>query len=561
MAGTLAAARPTNGKKSGGGGDDGNKMGEVGKPKESARDEESGLVGTAVSADAALEDSDKVRRQCREGSHDAHVHALAPAQASSWRSTTAGALTPAALALVERKAGGRNEGDAPVQQGDVLPTADPPGRYRVLAIHTSAVVLGLATWFSATAVSGQLKERWGIGDTASSVLTSSVNIGFVVGAVLQSIFNAADLVRPQMLYFMGCVGAAAWNALVAAPVNYATAVVLRFLTGASLSLVYPPSLKLISTWFKYRRGVALGTIIGGLSLGSALPHLIVGAGGVGDRWRIVTYATSLLALVSGFLVLSFVPTGKPPPHRPTPAFHAPLRLIASPGPFPFSKAKFSLQTVPRLARNRGVVLATLGYCTHMWELYGLWTWFLSLYTDYLEQQGEAGLGGRTDELSRKRLASLVTFSVVGIGGVGCVFIGWIAADVTPASPLWRCRGRARPPTGHCQGPVRPRACSSRWRCCGAARRWRSPPNLARWQQSYRIKTRLARPSPCKWPSGFPSPSSGFLRYRSSRQRPRGRGLPCFSCRAPSSASFSSPPSKCPQTRRRCATARARSSRL
>ncbi|CAN0249586.1 unnamed protein product, partial [Hapterophycus canaliculatus] len=75
----------------------------------------------------------------------------------------------------------------------------------------------------------------------------------------------------------------------------------------------PPSCaQLISTWFKYRRGVALGTIIGGLSLGSALPHLIVGAGGVGDRWRIVTYTTSLLALVSGFVVLAFVPTGERP---------------------------------------------------------------------------------------------------------------------------------------------------------------------------------------------------------------------------------------------------------
>ncbi|CAM9892462.1 unnamed protein product [Ectocarpus sp. 6 AP-2014] len=282
--------------------------------------------------------------------------------------------------------------------------ADPPGRYRVLAIHASAVVLGLATWFSATAVSTQLKERWGIGDTASGLLTSSVNIGFVVGAVLQAVLNMADLVRPQVLYFAGCVGAAGWNALVAAPVNFPVAVILRFLTGASLSLVYPPSLKLISTWFKYGRGVALGTIIGGLSLGSALPHLIVGAGGVGDRWRIVTYSTSILALISGVMVLAFVPTG----------------------PFPFSKAKFSLQTIPRLAGNRGVVLATLAYCAHMWELYGLWTWFLSLYTDYLEVQEEDGLGGGTDDLSRKRLASLVTFGVVGIGGIGCLFIGWIA---------------------------------------------------------------------------------------------------------------------------------------
>ncbi|CAM9271882.1 unnamed protein product, partial [Laminaria digitata] len=158
--------------------------------------------------------------------------------------------------------------------------------------------------------SAQLKERWGIEDTASSVLTSAVNIGFVVGAVSQSILNVADAVRPQSLYFMGCLGAALWNALVAAPVNFPTAILFRFLTGASLSMVYPSSLKLISTWFRYGRGVALGTVIGGLALGSSLPHLIVGAGGVGNRWRIVTYATSIFALISGALVLLFVPTGK-----------------------------------------------------------------------------------------------------------------------------------------------------------------------------------------------------------------------------------------------------------
>eukprot|EP00752_Nemacystus_decipiens_P011777 g10449.t2 len=256
---------------------------------------------------------------------------------------------------------------APVREGTTplpeltAPSADPDGRYRVLVIHTTAVVLGLATWFSATAVSGQLKERWGIGDTASSLLTSSVNIG----AVLLGVHRGCRVERSDC-------GSCQFS--------------------------------LISTWFKYGRGVALGAVIGGLALGSSLPHLIVGAGGVGDRWRIVTYSTSVLALASGAIVLSFVPTG----------------------PFPFSKAKFSLKTLPRIVRNRGVVLATLGYCTHMWELYGLWTWFLSLYTDYLEEQEKAGLGGRTDELSRKRLASLVTFGMVGIGGVGCLFIGWIA---------------------------------------------------------------------------------------------------------------------------------------
>lgn len=61
----------------------------------------------------------------------------------------------------------------------------------------------------------------------------------------------------------------------------------------------------------------------------------------------------------------------------------------------------------------------------MWELYGVWTWFLSLYTDFLEEEGEAGLGGGTREFDRKRLASLVTFGVIGSAAVSCIFVGWL----------------------------------------------------------------------------------------------------------------------------------------
>lgn len=61
----------------------------------------------------------------------------------------------------------------------------------------------------------------------------------------------------------------------------------------------------------------------------------------------------------------------------------------------------------------------------MWELYGLWTWFLSLYTEYLEDEDGAGFGGEKTEFARKRLASIVTFGVVGSGATSCVFVGWI----------------------------------------------------------------------------------------------------------------------------------------
>ena len=48
----------------------------------------------------------------------------------------------------------------------------------------------------------------------------------------------------------------------------------RFVTGVALAGVYPPALKLMSTWFVRGRGIALGFVIAALTLGSALPHLV-----------------------------------------------------------------------------------------------------------------------------------------------------------------------------------------------------------------------------------------------------------------------------------------------
>ena len=51
-----------------------------------------------------------------------------------------------------RSAKGRRGERTPPLPEMAVPTADPEGRYTVLAILTTAVVFGLATWFSATAV-------------------------------------------------------------------------------------------------------------------------------------------------------------------------------------------------------------------------------------------------------------------------------------------------------------------------------------------------------------------------------------------------------------------------
>src|SRR5215207_724908 len=76
-------------------------------------------------------------------------------------------------------------------------------------------VLGLSVWFSATAVVPSLRSEWGIGATGAVWLTASVQVGFVVGAVVSAVFNLADRTTPQNLLAASALGAAACTAALA----------------------------------------------------------------------------------------------------------------------------------------------------------------------------------------------------------------------------------------------------------------------------------------------------------------------------------------------------------
>ena len=63
-------------------------------------------------------------------------------------------------------------------------------------------------------------------------------------------------------------------ALVFLPSGLAGALVLRVLSGVFLGGVYPPGMKILSGWFRSGRGIAIGTMIGALTLGSGSPHML-----------------------------------------------------------------------------------------------------------------------------------------------------------------------------------------------------------------------------------------------------------------------------------------------
>lgn len=275
---------------------------------------------------------------------------------------------------------------------DPVAVSDPNGRFLPLGLLTLALVLGISTWFSATAVIPQLAEAWDLSATAQAWLTISVVLGFVIGALVSSVLNVADRVRPQVVMLVGAWGASLANFGLIMVDDALSGILLRLLTGFFLAGVYPPSFKLISTWFRRGRGMALGLLAAGIILGNALPHLANALGGV--DWRNVIYATSIMSAVGGAVA-----------------------YLVKDGPFPFPVSAFDPRQVGLVFSNRGVRLASIGYFGHMWELFAMAAWFLVFFRDHLAAVAQEPLP----------MAAFVTFAAIAMGSVGS-WLGGIVAD-------------------------------------------------------------------------------------------------------------------------------------
>ncbi len=271
----------------------------------------------------------------------------------------------------------------------------PPVQRALIAL---VQVLSLTVWFSASAVVPALRVEWSISATAAVWLTASVQLGFVVGAVTSTGFNLPDRLAPHRLMAACALAAAVCTAVFAATAtNLAGAIALRFATGLFLAGVYPVGMKLTASWSESaRRGRAFGVLIGALTLGSALPHLI---GGLGDLpWRGVMFTAAAIGAVGAVVAAAAV--------RPGHQLHT-----AGPSlPHPRYALTMFAQRRPRLVN--------LGYFGHMWELYALWTWLPS----YLIASNAARAGG-----NGHTSVDVTAFVSIGLAGVaGCLLGGWIA---------------------------------------------------------------------------------------------------------------------------------------
>jgi MFS family permease len=266
-------------------------------------------------------------------------------------------------------------------------------RWRMLAWICLAELGALSLWFSATAVVPALHTAW-MSTSAQAWLSMAVTLGFVVGTVMSAVLTLSDYVGARRLFVVaGIAGALVNAALLLVIDNLPLVLVCRFVTGLAMAGTYPPAMKLAASWFVTDRGLAVGSLVGALTLGGALPHFINFAGGL--AWPPVIVGTSLAAIGAAAIMATLVQDG---PHVQ-------------------SRAPFNPGCIAELVRSRGVVLANLGYFGHMWELYAMWTW-IGLYL--LTAFTQAGL------TAAPRLGAIATAIVIAAGAVSCILAGFVA---------------------------------------------------------------------------------------------------------------------------------------
>ncbi len=275
---------------------------------------------------------------------------------------------------------------------------------RILPVLVASQFAGTSLWFAVNAVMPDLQQAWGLDEAAVGLLTSAVQLGFVVGTLVFALTMLADRFAPTRVFLVCSMLAAAVNALVlVADGSLAWLIACRFGVGFLLAGIYPVGMKIAAGWYRQGLGAAMGVLIGALVLGTALPHglrALVGessagsAGGGLGSWQLVIIGVSLLAAAGGVAMAVLVP----------------------PNPAAVPSAKITPRALGLIWSDRRLRASVFGYFGHMWELYA----FIVLVPLICATR----LAGQA--------LSAASFAVIAAGFVGCVGGGMLVRQLGSA---------------------------------------------------------------------------------------------------------------------------------
>lgn len=288
--------------------------------------------------------------------------------------------------------------------GDLMSASNSNRPRRILPLIVGAQFACTSLWFAGNAVLGDVQRAWGLGDEALGWVTSSVQVGFIVGTLLSAFLVLSDRVPAHRLFLFCALAGAGFNLLPVWVEGLFFLLLSRVLVGLCLAGIYPVGMKLAASWFQEGLGRALGFLVGALVLGTALPHFVRSLGSQAP-WEATLVSVSLLAALGGAAVFFGVDPG---PHQRQGSGFAGFGAIKA------------------IVASSGFRSAALGYFGHMWELYTVWAFmpaFLVAYAQHHEVELDV---------------SLWSGLIIGMGAAGCVGGGLLARRLGSARVAAAC---------------------------------------------------------------------------------------------------------------------------
>ena len=240
-------------------------------------------------------------------------------------------------------------------------------RWRMLGWICLAELGALSLWFSATAVVPALRTAW-MSTGAQAWLSMAVTLGFVVGTIASAVLTLTDFVGARRLFVLtadrrrpGQPGPAGRHRVPAPrprlPVPH------RPRDGGHVPAGHEARRELVRDGPRPGRRQPGGRAHPGR--GRPAPDQRRGRAGVAAGHRRDVARGARAPPSSWRRSSATAPTSRPGPPS-------------------------TLRCIRELVRSRGVVLASLGYFGHMWELYAMWTWIGLYLLEAFTRAGPAG---------------------------------------------------------------------------------------------------------------------------------------------------------------------------
>ncbi|GAB3008017.1 MFS transporter [Cyclobacterium sediminis] len=251
-------------------------------------------------------------------------------------------------------------------------------------------------WFAGNGVINDLVSNFDLKPSALGHLTSAVQFGFIIGTLVFALLTISDRFSPSKVFFFSALIGALFNLGVTWDGNELLSLIfLRFFTGFFLAGIYPVGMKIAADYYEKGLGKSLGFLVGALVMGTAFPHLLKEMNGA-YPWKAVLVATSGLSLLGGLLMLVLVPNG-------------PFRKAGQPA---------KITAFIKIFENRKFRSVAFGYFGHMWELYTFWAFVPVILLKF-----------NAEHLGSTYNVPMLSFLIIGVGGLACVFSGFLASSI------------------------------------------------------------------------------------------------------------------------------------